>query len=95
MQALALTLSLCALAAATVCRPQRARCPVGYDLRTGIRRSGSFQCWPQPVGPRDWDGTWQRPERSVQPAGVVESRLYCTGGSRPIVVDAATVGCQR
>jgi hypothetical protein len=71
-----------------------ASCPVGYDLRTGIRRSGHFECWPTPIGDPDYDGTWQRPERSVQSDGVLESRIFCTSGQQPIIVDARTVGCQ-
>lgn len=86
--------SLALLALAFAVRPQRAVCPAGHDLRTGIRRSGAFRCWPAVVGPMDDDGTFGRPERGVQPDGVIESRVYCTGGSVPIVVDARTVGCQ-
>lgn len=91
----ALLLTLLAMAGSALCRPSRATCPAGYDLRTGIRRSGDFQCWPHPVGDPEWDGTWRRPDRSVQPDGVIRSRIYCTGGASPIVVDYRTVGCQR
>jgi hypothetical protein len=87
-------LSLVLLAAAFILQPAAAQCPPGHGLRTGIRRSGLFECWPTPVGSMDWDGTYGRPERSVQPDGVLESRIFCTGGSVPIVVDARTVGCQ-
>lgn len=87
--------SLLFLVVSCLGHPTRARCPIGYDLRTGIRSDGRFECWPSPTGPSEWDGTWARPERSVQPDGVIESRIYCTGGARPIVVDARTVGCQR
>jgi hypothetical protein len=94
--ALAILISIIVLAAAAVCRPTHASCPIGYDLRTGIRRTGDFECWPVPVGDPDWDGTWQRPERSVQPDGVLEGRLYCTGGMQPLAGDdGRTVGCQR
>lgn len=83
--------------------PVHARCPPGHDLRTGIRRSGHYECWPAPREPRgwsvsrqgpirDWDGTWQRPERSVQPAGVLTGRIWC---AEPVVVDERTVGCRR
>ncbi len=95
---------LCAIATvvvlccAAVTRPTSARCPWDSDLRTGVRDDGRFICWPHPVGPpgvEDWDGTWQRPERSVQPTWRLGGRVYCTGGARPIVVDYRTVGCQR
>jgi len=88
LTAWALTLSTCL-------RPRAARCPTGYDLRTGIRPSGEFRCHPAPVGDPEWDGTWQRPERGTQPDGWIESRIYCTGRSRGIVVNERTVGCSR
>lgn len=88
-------LTLWLLALACLARPHRARCPIGYDLRTGIRPSGEFTCWPNPSGPLEWDGTWGRPERSRQPDGVIESRIFCTGGTRPVVVGDREVGCQR
>lgn len=87
--------SLAVLALSCATRATSAHCPPGYDLRTGIRRDGSFSCWPAPVGDPEWDGTYMRPEHSVQPSGVVSGRLYCTGGAVPIVVDWRTVGCQR
>jgi len=93
----AILLSIAALAIASVCHPARARCPAGYDLRTGIRRDGRFECWPAPLGDPEWDGTWRRsPDRSVQPDGIIHSRIYCTGGAHPIAGDdGRTVGCQR
>ena len=74
--------------------PATAACPPGYDLRVGVRRSGAFECWPAPVAPRgwdwrrlgpvtDWDGTFGRPERSVQPSGVLKGRVYCPNGTTP------------
>lgn len=96
MTALAILISIAILAISSVCRPSRARCPAGYDLRTGIRRSGHFECWPSPDGDPDYDGTWQRPERSVQREDVLTGRIYCTGGAQPIAGDdGSTVGCQR
>lgn len=91
-------LAISCYALALVCArhrcPRAARCPVGFDLRAGIRPSGAFQCWPSPVGDPDWDGTWQRsPDRSTQPGGVREGWIYCTSGSVPIVVDDRAVAC--
>ena len=95
-------LSLLILALSALLRPTQARCPVGYDLRTGIRRSGRYQCWPHPVAPlgwrggpiEEWDGTNGRPERSVQPDGVIEGRIWCGTGVVPIVVDDRRVRCE-
>ena len=87
-------LSLGVLALSCATRPTGVRCPPGHDLRTGIRRDGRFACWPVPVGDPNWDGVYGRPDRSVQPEGVVEGRIWCTGGALPIVVDARTVACE-
>lgn len=95
---LAAIATLAILCCAAAVRPIRARCPWDLDLRTGVRRDGSFTCWPHPSGPagiEEWDGTWQHPERSVQPSWRIGGRIYCTNGTRPIVVDYQTVGCQR
>lgn len=91
------------LVAYLLSHPVRASCLPGYDLRTGIRRSGAYECWPAPVAPpgwsprlgpiQDWDGTWLRPERSVQPDGVLTGRIWCLGV--PVVVDERTVGCRK
>jgi len=84
---------LVALALVTTC-PQRARCPEGYDLRAGVRRTGAASCWAHPVGDPEWDGTWQRPERSIQPPGRVELQIFCFD-SQPVVVDDRTIACKR
>ena len=87
------------------CVPKIGNCPPGYDLRTGIRRSGEYECWPHPMAPKnwdgrlgpveDWDGTYLRPERSLQSDRTVHGRIYCTNGTQPVVVNERTVGCQR
>ncbi len=44
-------------------------------------------------------GCTVHPDRATcaQPSGnmAIVSRIWCTGGTRPIVVDARTVGCMR
>ncbi len=83
------------LAIAAITRPPRAACPAGYDLRTGIRRDGRFECWPAVVGDPAWDGTWGRPERGRQPPGIVAARIYCRAPAVPIVlVGGRAVRCQ-
>lgn len=76
-------------------RPTRARCPAMHDLRTGVRVSGRFECWPSPVGDPLYDGAGGFPERSTQNGLILRGQIYCTGGAHPIVVDSRTVGCQR
>lgn len=94
MSALAILTSLALLAICSVCRPTSAHCPPGMDLRTGIRLDGHYQCWSHPVGDPEWDGTWQRPERSVQGSWVLEGRIYCARNTRPVVEDWQRVGCR-
>jgi hypothetical protein len=69
-------------------RPDRAQCAEGYYVN-GVRGDGRFECLRSPpVAKRD----------CTQPTGPslgIVSRIYCTGGSRPIVVDQRTVGCIR
>lgn len=87
-------LTFWAIMVGCVLRPRAARCPESFDLRTGVRADGRFECWPRPSGPLDYDGTWGKPDRSVQPEGVIGGRIWCKGGTRPVVVDARAVGCQ-
>lgn len=102
MTGLGIVASFVLLALCAVLRPHAARCPAGMDLRTGIRADGSYQCWPHPA-PRpgmsyadylDFDGTFGKPERSVQASWVLAGRIYCTGMGRPTVLDYQRVGCQ-
>jgi hypothetical protein len=72
--------------------PDRARCEPGWSLHEGVRLDGSYACYGplKPPGCGDAAGDWkpcQKPE-------IKRSRVYCTNGHRPIVVDERTVGCQ-
>lgn len=71
------------LLVARVREPTRASCPKDWWLDTGIRRDGSFRC--------------ARPSKNEAPPppGHLGGRIYCTGGSVPIIVGVRTVGCQR
>jgi hypothetical protein len=70
----------------------RARCPQGWR-HEGIRPSGDYRCKPSLVGgERDPAGGI---DTAVQPAGEIGGRIYCTGGSVPVVIDYRTVGCTR
>lgn len=75
-------------------RPTRATCPKGWSLALGIRVDGTFACRPAIVGGDDdvlTGGT-----TSVQPPGTIYRRIYCTGGSLPVInASGLTVGCQR
>ena len=73
--------------AAIVIHPSRARCPRGYVLDMGIREDGVYSCAPE------LRGTDAKP---YQPPGFYQSRIYCTGGTLPVITDEGrTVGCQR
>lgn len=83
--------SVVCLCAAMVAQPQRARCPPRWR-NDGVRRDGSFECLrPLVGGVDDQPGT---EDNAVQPPGELLGRIYCTGGSVPVVVDARTVGCE-
>jgi hypothetical protein len=86
--------SIAILCCAMVTQPRVARCPGGWYVN-GIRPTGSFECRRIPGGNPDFDGTWGRPDRSFERVGALQGQLYCTGGTRPIVRNETTVGCQR
>jgi hypothetical protein len=69
------------------------RCPRGWYL-DGVRPSGIGACrlapppgCGEPVPPHNQPCATQ-----TRPMPIA---IYCTGGSRPVVVDERTVGCQR
>lgn len=79
---------ICALIAlCTLALPTSLQCPPRYDLRTGVRRSGEFECWPNVVGNPDYDGTWGRPERGVQPPGIIVLKVWCRASERPVIFE--------
>lgn len=66
--------------------PARLACPIGTYLSDGVSRAGWFVCR------RTLTGTENDAE---QPPGVLVNKVYCTGGSVPIVINERTVGCTR
>ena len=74
-------------------RPVHARCPPNWH-NNGIRPSGEFACTRNPVGDMDWSWASRRPDRSIVPPGELRGHIYCTHGTRPIVIDDRAVGCQ-
>lgn len=74
-------------------RPTHARCPRGWWLPEGIRRSGEFTCRPAPVGGDD-DALTGRDTATQSPAEL-SGQIYCTGGAVPVVNGDRVVGCQR
>lgn len=89
---LGLLLSVFMLAVSCSVRPVRAVCPPAWYLNAGIRPTGDFQCAPSLVGgvldPAGGVDT------AVQPPGAIVSKIYCTNGQEPIVVDYRVVSCQ-
>jgi len=87
-------ISVLVLGVTSITKPSTARCPKGWSLSTGIRRSGDFSCWPAPVGGNDDVLTGR--QTAIQPPGELRGKIYCTGGTEPIVgYDGVSVGCQR
>lgn len=73
---------------AMVAQPKRASCPDGWWV-DGVSPSGVFGCaFVDRRDRREW------PPLDALPIEV-GSRIYCTGGARPVVVDSTNVGCQR
>lgn len=72
--------------------PTRASCPAGWWVE-GIRPSGAYDCL-SPVPPCCGDATGPCEKIPCPKLDRIDGRIYCTGGSIPIVVDNATVGCQ-
>lgn len=72
--------------------PSSARCPVGWSLHEGVRRSGEFACY-GPLSPAGC-GEPVGPEVPCRKPEITRSRVHCTGGSIPVVRDHRTVACQ-
>lgn len=83
---LAVLVSIALLSIACAMRPIHGRCPASWWV-DGVRPSGEYRC-AYSADDRDW------PTIDAWPVEI-ESRIYCTGGARPIVVNARSVGCQR
>lgn len=75
--------------------PDHGGCGEGWWVN-GVRPDGRYGCRPRSLLP-------DHPSRGHEPDDVYDadsdheiySRIYCTGGTQPIVVDFRTVGCQR
>lgn len=93
--ALSCLASIVILLSTFVTRPVAARCPGGWYINSGIRRDGSFTCAPKLSGDPLYDGAGGYPERGLEPPGILAGKIYCTGGSVPIVVSSTVVGCSR
>jgi hypothetical protein len=86
--------ALIVLAIGALKRPTRAQC-ASNEFVEGVRRDGSSWCVRSPTGPEiDCRGA-RRCYSNETPVYTTPIKIYCTGGSQPIVVDHRTVGCQR
>lgn len=81
-----------------VCMPPVAQCPPNWWLGEGVRRTGpdvgSFACY-APLAKCCGEPAGIVCEKPCPDVEIRRSRIYCTGGAKPIVVDFRTVGCQR
>jgi hypothetical protein len=87
---LAALASLFLLGTAEIQRPTLARCPQGWSIADGVRRSGEFAC--SPPLPR----TCGEPVEPVIPCPslpTIHSRVWCPEASEPVVIDHDVVGC--
>ena len=85
--------SILVLCVCMLVRPTQVICPEGWYVN-GVRKTGQTECIPVPRG---FEELTDRGiiDNSIQPPGYVSVRIYCTGGTRAIVVNQRTVGCQR
>jgi len=89
MNVITLLATIILLCVSMVTQPVRAHCPGRtWYLGEGVRRDGSFACYLS-TDKREW------PPQDARPDAVIRSRVHCTGGADPIVVNYRTVGCQR
>jgi len=74
---------------------QHMSCPVGTYV-DGVRPNGMSACvTAPPPGCDEPAGTAREQRPCVYDERRTAFRIYCTGGTRPIVIDARTIGCQR
>ena len=94
MQVITTIVSIVLLLWSSAAKPTHAQCPVGWYV-DGAQPSGVFSCAKTP--PRDvCDSKAGCGAADQEPDPHVTSRLYCTGGTVPIVaLDGRSVGCQR
>lgn len=86
--------TLLAVVVSTFGCPDHARCVAGWYLN-GVRPSGEFECRPV-LGDAASDLDDARARRDFHDERAVRGRIYCTGGSHPVIgADGASVGCQR
>lgn len=69
------------LLVATFERPSRLHAPRGFYFE-GVRPTGETTMRPSPRDEHD------------EPRGAIGARIFCTGGSTPILVSSRVVGCQ-
>jgi hypothetical protein len=88
---LASIVSLFVLAVGAIHRPSTARCPPGWLIAEGIRRSGEFACTlPLPAGCGEPVG----PERPCPPRPLIHGQIWCPETSEPMMIDHRAVGCR-
>jgi hypothetical protein len=90
-EVVATLVGMIALVVAIAATPPIARCPDGYYVN-GVRPSGKSTC--REIPPTRDCGEPKFSPPCPEPR-TFPIRIYCTGGSQPIVVDDATIGCMR
>lgn len=86
-------ISAAVLLIADACEPSSARCPPGWTLLEGVRRSGEFACYSpmDPPGCGDLEGTNVPCKKAYR----IWGRIWCTNGQEPAIGDRwEIVSCQ-
>jgi hypothetical protein len=83
--------SLFVLAVAQIHRPSTARCPPGWFISEGIRRSGEFACsLPLPADCGEPVGA----ERPCPSMPLIHGQIWCAETSEPVMIDHQAVACR-
>jgi hypothetical protein len=85
--------AIVALCIGIVTQPTTATCPRGWTI-DGVRPTGVSRCTPAPP-PNCGEPVPPYNQPCPDDARELPMRIWCTGGSRPIVVNERTVGCTR
>lgn len=91
---LSLIASICLFIWCILFQPVSFHTPDGWYVN-GIRKDGVFWFIHKPNGHPDNDGTYGKPDDSSDDFRFLKGKIYCTGGTYPIVLNESVVGCQR
>jgi hypothetical protein len=85
-----------AMLTAIVSNPTNGECPKKGWYVDGVSADGHYQCFRMPIGDDVRLPNGHVVDHSIQPAGVLDGRIFCqVGATVPIVIDYRTVACAK